>query len=855
MEAKEMNDIFNDGAILFLDGGMGTQLQARGLKPGEVPELWNLERPDDVRAIHGAYLAAGADVVYSNTFGANAAKYHGTAPLADVVEAGVRLAREATKASGHGRVALDIGPTGRLLKPSGDFEFDAAYDAFAAEVVAGARAGADLVVIETMEDAYELKAAVLAAKENSSLPILATVALGEDGTLLTGASVEVVAALLEGLRVDMLGFNCGFGPDRMLPYVRRLAQLVTTPIAVKPNAGMPRLDGGRTVFDVGPEEFARGVVELINAGATIVGGCCGTTPAHIAALHAAIGSLAQAPGKFGAGAPGMFGGLAQAPGKFGGLAQAPGKFGAGASREVLKERTVITSGSRAVEIPFDDTVIIGERINPTGKKRLRVALEEGDTAYILREAVAQAEAGAHILDVNVGVPGLDEPATLDWAVQAVQGVCDLPLQIDTASPAALERALRHYNGKALINSVNGKEESMEAVMPLMAKYGGVAVALTLDEKGIPPTAEGRVAIARKILERGRKYGLKPSDFVIDVLCLAVSAEPQSANVILEAMRRVRGELGCRTCLGVSNISFGLPARPQLNASFYTLALGAGLSAGIVNPLSIEMMSAYRAFRALTGRDAQCAQWVENAAALAQAVSVAASAASAQGGAPAKGASAPGDGQTGSPVAVAIRRGLKDDAAAAAKAALAAGEDPMSIINGGIVAALEEVGKGFEAKTLFLPQLLMAAEAAGAAFEAIRASGMAGTSGRGDSKPIVMATVKGDIHDIGKNICRALLENYGFRVIDLGRDVPPEKILETARREKAPLVGLSALMTTTVGAMEETIKLIHAELPECKVAVGGAVLTQDYADKIGADFYTKDAMELVRLVEQFMAGLK
>ena len=840
MEAKEMNDFFNDGAILFLDGGMGTQLQARGLKPGEVPELWNLERPDDVRAIHGAYLAAGADVVYSNTFGANAAKYHGAAPLADVVEAGVRLAREATKAAGHGRVALDIGPTGRLLKPSGDFEFDAAYEAFAAEVVAGARAGADLVVIETMGDAYELKAAVLAAKENSSLPILATVALGEDGTLLTGASVEVVAALLEGLRVDMLGFNCGFGPDRMLPYVRCLAQLVTSPIAVKPNAGMPRLDGGRTVFDVGPEEFARGVVELINAGASIVGGCCGTTPAHIAALHAAI-----APGKFGAGAPG----------KFGGLAQAPGKFGAGASREVLKERTVITSGSRAVEIPFEDTVIIGERINPTGKKRLRVALEEGDTAYILREAVAQAEAGAHILDVNVGVPGLDEPATLDWAVQAVQGVCDLPLQIDTASPAALERALRHYNGKALINSVNGKEESMEAVMPLMSKYGGVAVALTLDEKGIPPTAEGRVAIARKILERGRKYGLKPSDFVIDVLCLAVSAEPQSANVILEAIRRVRGELGCRTCLGVSNISFGLPARPQLNASFYTLALGAGLSAGIVNPLSIEMMSAYRAFRALTGRDAQCAQWVENAAALAQAISVPASAANAQGGAPAKGGAAPGDGQTGSPVAVAIRRGLKDDAAAAAKAALAAGEDPMSIIIGGIVTALEEVGKGFEAKTLFLPQLLMAAEAAGAAFETIRASGMAGTSGRADSKPIVMATVKGDIHDIGKNICRALLENYGFRVIDLGRDVPPEKILETARREKAPLVGLSALMTTTVGAMEETIRLIHAELPECKVAVGGAVLTQDYADKIGADFYTKDAMELVRLVEQFMAGLK
>ena len=796
-----MKGLFNSDRVFFLDGAMGTQLQEKGLRPGEIPELWNLSHPDDVRAVHDAYFAAGADAVYANTFGANPAKYHGDAPLADVIAAGVGLAREAAANAGGRRfVALDVGPTGRLLKPAGDFEFDAAYDAFAEQIRVGAKAGADLIAIETMGDAYELKAAVLAAKENSSLPVIATVALGEDGKLLTGASPECVAAILEGLRVDALGFNCGLGPDRMLQFFKRLAAATSIPLVVKPNAGMPKIVDGRTVFTVGPEEFAKDVAALVEAGASIVGGCCGTTPAHIAAISSLSSNV---------------------------------------SRPNLVQRTIVASGSRAVEIPFNDTIIIGERINPTGKKKLRAALSEGDVAYVLREAVSQAEAGAHVLDVNVGVPGLDEPSVLDATVQAVQSVTDLPLQIDTSDPAALERALRHYNGKALVNSVNGKEESMSAVLPLVAKYGGVVVALTLDENGIPPTADGRIAIAKKILRRGEECGLKPSDFVIDVLCLAVSAEAQSANVILEALRRVRSELGCRTCLGVSNISFGLPARPLLNATFYTMALANGLSAGIVNPLAADMMTAYRAFRALTAKDPACGEWVKCFKDWTPASAVVATGKS----------SAIGENSqdSGSPVSSAIRRGLKADAASAAKSALAEGAAPLDIVNAGIVPALEEVGKGFEAGTVFLPQLLMAAEAAGAAFDVVRAS-MPPQDAGSVNGPIVVATVKGDIHDIGKNICRALLENYGFKVIDLGRDVPPKTVVATVKRENAKLVGLSALMTTTVGAMEETIRLVHEELPGCKVAVGGAVLTQDFADKIGADSYSKDAMGLVRYAE-------
>ena len=814
-----MKNLFADRSrIFFLDGGMGTQLQLKGLQPGEIPELWNVRRPDDVRAVHEAYFAAGSNAVYANTFGANPAKYHGDVPLADVISAGIAIAREAASGKGYPQgksrfVALDIGPTGRLLKPSGDFEFDAAYDAFAEQVRIGSAAGADFIVVETMGDTYELKAAVLAAKENSSLPVIATVALGDDGKLLTGANVECVAALLEGLRVDALGLNCGFGPDRMLEHVKRLAAATTLPIVVKPNAGMPQIVDGRTVFTVGPEAFAQDVAALIDAGASIVGGCCGTTPTHIAAVCGAFGEHALPVGR---GAP------------------------------TAPHSTVVTSGSRAVEIPFNDTIIIGERINPTGKKKLRAALTEGDVAYVLREAVAQADAGAHILDVNVGVPGLDEPAVLDATIQAVQSVTDLPLQVDTSDPKALERALRHYNGKALVNSVNGKEESLASVLPLVAKYGGAVVALTLDESGIPPTAEGRLDIARKILARGAEYGLKPADFVVDVLCLAVSADANSANVILEALERVRTELGCRTCLGVSNISFGLPARPLLNAAFYTMALDRGLSAGIINPLSTDMMTAYRAYRALTAKDTACGEWIESFKDWSPADKTGQTCFIKAGS---EGQSSSADAE--SALSAAIRRGLKSDAAAATREALAGGTAPLDIIASGIVPALEVVGKGFESGTMFLPQLLMAAEAAGAAFDVVRAS-MPPQAAGAVKGPIVMATVKGDIHDIGKNICRALLENYGFKVIDLGRDVSPETVVEAAKREKARLVGLSALMTTTVGAMEETVKMVHDEVPGCQVTVGGAVLTADYAAKIGADHYAKDAMGLVRYAEKLFA---
>ena len=807
-----LNRLLAERRLLMLDGGMGTELQARGLQAGEVPEEWNLRRPDDVRAVHAAYCAAGADIVMANTFGANPAKYHGAAPLAEVVAAGVRLARAAADAAG-GRpryVALDVGPTGRLLKPAGDCAFDDAYASFAEQIRLGAAAGADLVVVETMSDVYELKAAVLAAKENCDLPVIATVALGADGKLLTGAGPEVVAAVLEGLHVDALGFNCGLGPDLLLPFVKRLVAATNLPVVVKPNAGLPKVVDGETVFLVGPEAFARDVADLVKAGATVVGGCCGTTPAHLAAVRRAVDALAAA-GELPAPRPPV-------------------------------AKTVVTSYARAVELPLDDSLVIGERINPTGKKRLKEAYRTGDVGYVLREAIAQAEAGAHILDVNAGVPGLDEPAVLDATVQAIQGVTDVPLQIDTSDAEALARALRHYNGKALVNSVNGKDEVMDAVFPLVAKYGGVVVALTLDEAGIPPTAAGRLAIAEKILARGAAYGLRPCDFVIDVLCLAVSADRASVPVILESLRLVRERLGCRTVLGVSNVSFGLPARPFLNGTFYALALQAGLTTAIVNPLSMEMMTAYHAWRALTGRDAQCMDWI----AAVTAGQVGASAAVP----PAPAVEAPGaETAAASPLTAAITHGLKGDAATIAGGLLATGRTPVEVIDGEIVPALEIVGRGFERGKVFLPQLLMAAEAARAAFEVIRRElAKSGTPSvlRG---PIVIATVKGDIHDIGKNNVRALLENYGFKVVDMGRDVPPEKIVETAVRLDCRLVGLSALMTTTVGFMEETIRQLKAAKPDCRTVVGGAVLTADYAAQIGATYYAKDAMATVRVAEE------
>ena len=809
---------------LILDGGMGTLLQERGLQAGETPEDWNVERPDDIAAIHRAYVEAGAQVIYTNTFGANRLKYHGRHELEEVIRAGLAVAAkskaEAEVEQRNVRIALDIGPTGKLLKPAGDLPFDDAVSAFAEtikiatstlrlQLPTSTYSVPDLIVIETMGDIFELKAAVIAAKETCDLPIWATVAVDADGKLLTGGSVECVATLLESLGVDAYGFNCGLGPDRMLPHVERLAKVSTKPIIVKPNAGLPTLVGGRTVFSFGPDEFAGHVAQLVQAGASIVGGCCGTTPAHIKKINTEI-SIAESAGSLRSGSP---------------------------STSQIKNSVLVSSGTSVVALAPHTGLIIGERINPTGKRLLKEAYAKGDTAYVLREAVKQVDAGARILDVNCGVPGLDEAALLDATVEAVQGVATCPLQIDTADPVALERALRHVNGKSLVNSVNGKRESMDAVFPLVRKYGGAIVALCLDESGIPPTSEGRLAIAKRILDEGAKYGFTKSDFVFDALTLAVSSDPNAAKVTLETVKRLTDELGVNTVLGVSNVSFGLPNRPALNNAMYALAKRVGLSAAIANPAVIRDEIDPAAEDVLMGRDRNCARWIE---------SNRVEEGSKGTTDPQRPSSTLGD----SNLAAAVRRGLKDDARVAAAAMLAAGEPPLEVIENGIVPALEEVGRGFEKGTVFLPQLLMSADAAGEAFGVVK--GAMGSSRSSDSSgsraPIVIATVKGDIHDIGKNIVRALLENYGFDVIDLGRDVPPEKIVETAAKSGAMLVGLSALMTTTVGAMAETIRQLKAAGLACKTVIGGAVVTQEYADSIAADFYAKDAMRTVRIAE-------
>ena len=790
--------------LAFLDGGFGTMVQAAGLTPGKDPTDWNIENPEAVASVHCAYAEAGSGIVLANTFGANRLKYHGPYQLKDLIASAVSIARRASV-----KVALDIGPSGKLLKPAGDTDFDVAYEAFAEMVRYGAEAGADLVFVETMGDTRELKAAVLAAKLNSNLPVYASVALDESGKLLTGASVECVAALMESLGVDAYGFNCGLGPDKMLTFVERLAKVATKPIIVKPNAGMPKIVDGRTVFTVGPDEFGETVAKLVDAGASIVGGCCGTTPAHIAAARRMLSGNVQR-----------------------GRTQSPART------------TIVSSGTGVVELRPHEGLIIGERINPTGKKLLKEAYLRGDTAYVLREAVKQVDAGAQILDVNCGVPGIDEAATLERTVETVQSVATCPLQIDTADPTALERALFRVNGKPLVNSVNAKRESMDAVFPLVKRYGGAIVALCLDENGIPGSADGRIALARRILDEGAKYGFGREDFVFDALTLAVSADPQAAVVTLDTVRRLTEELGVNTVLGVSNVSFGLPNRPALNNAMYALAKRAGLSAAIANPSLIRAELDPAAEDVLLARDRNCERWIAKNAVQ-----------DSEGGR-ARAANAP-QGVAAGPEALgaAIRRGLRDDASAAAKAMLDGGATAMDVIEKGIVPALEQVGNAFEKGTAFLPQLLMAADAAGDAFAVVRKFGLKGSGATGASshsqRPIVIATVKGDIHDIGKNIVRALLENYGFDVIDLGRDVAPETIVERAKACNAGMIGLSALMTTTVGAMAETIRLAKEAGLDAKTFVGGAVVTQEYADSIGADYYAKDAMQSVRIAERVL----
>ena len=802
---------------LFCDGGMGSLLQASGLKPGELPELWNISHPEKLQEIHLSYLEAGADIMTTNTFGANRLKFGDQ--LEAIVTAGVKNARAAVEKAGHGYVALDMGPTGRLLKPLGDLDFEDAVDLYKEVAAIGAKAGADLVLIETMSDSYELKAAVLAAKEaafrpdtGEQLPIFATVIFDEKGKLLTGGNIASTTALLEGLKVDALGINCGLGPVQMKGILEELLEWSSLPILVNPNAGLPRSENGKTVYDIDPGEFAKVMGEIAAMGAVITGGCCGTTPEHIRLMAEECRDI-----------PVVW--------------------------PEPKRRTVVSSYSQAA-VMGQATLIVGERINPTGKAKFKQALRDHDIEYILREAVSQQDNGAHILDVNAGLPGIDEAGVMEEVVRELQAITDLPLQIDTSDPAAMERALRIYNGKPLINSVSGKEESMEAVFPLAAKYGGVVIGLCLDENGIPDTAEGRLEVGKKIINRASQYGIRPEDIILDGLCMTVSSDSKGALTTLETLRRIRDELGVGTVLGVSNISFGLPQREIINGAFFTMAMECGLGAAIINPNSEAMMRAYYSFNALMDRDPQCSSYIERYGAVsAPAVSRAPVSGQDRNGSSVLGQASrelPED--KGAALSASIERGLKEGAREAVEALLKE-QEPLDIINRYMIPALDHVGKGFEKGTLFLPQLLMSAEAAKAAFEVIKEK--MEQSGQVQEKKgrIILATVKGDIHDIGKNIVKVLLENYSYEVLDLGKDVPPETIVKTAVEKKVTLVGLSALMTTTVPNMEETIRQLKQSDPSIRVMVGGAVLTEEYAAAIGADAYCKDAMASVNYAQE------
>lgn len=798
--------------ILFFDGGMGTLLQARGLEAGELPENWNLTHPDIVRELHRDYLEAGADIILANTFGANSLKFPDN--LEEIVIAGVQNAKKAVEETGKdGYVALDVGPTGKLLRPLGTLDFEDAVSVFARTIRAGAKAGADLILIETMSDTYELKAAMLAAKENADLPVMATVIFGENGKMLTGATPEAVTALLEGLGADAFGMNCGLGPKQMKPIFERLAQSASIPLIINPNAGLPRSENGKTVFDVEPEEFAQDMKAFAEDGAWLLGGCCGTTPAHIKALAESCRDITPKP-------------------------------------LTDKNLTLVSSYSHAVELG-KAPVIIGERINPTGKAKFKQALRDRNVEYILEAGVKQTDAGAHILDVNVGLPEIDEPSLMKETVYELQSILDAPLQIDTTNMEAMEKALRIYNGKAMINSVNGKEEIMKQVFPLAKKYGGVVVGLALDEDGIPDTVEGRLAVAEKIYKTAESYGIARKDIVIDALTMTMSTDSNSANVTLETVRRIKQQ-GGRTVLGVSNISFGLPQREVINSAFFTMAMQAGLSAGIINPNSQAMMQSYDTFRVLGGFDNQCLSYVEKYSVVKAAppagTKTTASAKTASDTAPTAGSASPTSGSMD--LKTCIIKGFKDQAYKVTKKMLEE-KEPLAIINTELVPALDTVGKGFEKGTMFLPQLLMSAEAAKSGFAAVKEFMEAKGGSQQKKATVVIATVKGDIHDIGKNIVRVLLENYGYDVIDLGKDVPPEKVVETVVETHAPLLGLSALMTTTVVNMEETIRQVKAAAPWCKIVVGGAVLTQEYADMIGADYYGKDAMQTVYYAESLL----
>lgn len=776
--------------IVYLDGGMGTLLQKSGLQPGELPEHWNISHPEVIREIHKSYYDSGSNVVNTNTFGANTLKFS-IDELDEIICHAVKNADEARKASSGEQkkfIALDVGPTGKLLKPLGDLDFEDAVKIFAETIRLGVKHGVDLITIETMNDSYETKAAVLAAKENSDLPIIVTNAYGENGRLMTGANPAVMAAMLEGMGVDAIGANCSLGPKQLMDVMDELLKYCSVPVAFKPNAGLPKSDGKVTYYDVDADEFAQDIKLSVENGVRIVGGCCGTTPEFIKKVCELTRGMKP--------------------------------------KEIEKKTySVCTSYNKAVFFG-EKPILIGERINPTGKKRFKQALLENDIGYILQEAVNQQAKGVHVLDVNVGLPGIDEAQMLTTSVCELQCVTDLPLQIDSSDPVAMESALRRYNGKAMINSVNGKEENMNAIFPLVKKYGGFVVALTLDEKGIPSTVEGRMKIARKILLTAALYGINKKDIIFDPLAMTVSADKMSAVTTLETVKKITEQLGCNTSLGVSNVSFGLPSRELVNAAFFTTAMENGLSAAIMNPYSARMMEAYYSFNVVKGLDDNCMDFINFASQQEVQPTV--------------------KHESSLTLKEAIEKGLKEKSSEITTAML--GENaPLDIVNSHVIPALDDVGRRFEEKKLFLPQLLMSAEAAKASFEVIKAA-MEADGNSVKKGNIIIATVHGDIHDIGKNIVKLLLENYGYNVIDLGKNVPPETVLNAVIENHAPLVGLSALMTTTVPAMEETVKLVKEKAPWCKTVVGGAVLTQDYADKIGADKYAADAMESVRYAE-------
>lgn len=766
--------------IKFFDGSMGTMLQSAGLKPGELPELLNLTNEETVLAVHTAYAEIGSEYITTNTFGANSLKMEN---YAEVIKKGVEIAGRLGK-----KVALDIGPTGKLLKPMGDLDFEKAIDIFA-EVVNAGKNGSDVILIETMSDTYEIKAAVLAAKENCDLPIFVTMIFDENGRLLTGADIKTAVTMLEGLGVDAIGFNCGLGPKQMLRFVEEIRKWTSLPIIVQPNAGLPESVNGKTVYNVSPEEFAGDMQKMAKLGVSYLGGCCGTTPKHIEEM---IKLCSDIP------------------------ADVPEK----------KSFSLVSSYSETVELGAKP-IVIGERINPTGKKLFKEALRRNDIDYIIKEGISQKEAGAHILDVNVGLPEIDEIAMMKSAVYNLQSVLSSPLQIDTTDIEALETALRIYNGKPMLNSVNGKEKNMEEVFPLAKKYGAVVVCLCLDENGIPETADGRIEIAERIIHKAAEYGIEKKDLIVDALTMTISTDKNNSIETLKAVKYIREVLGVNTVLGVSNISFGLPKRDAINTAFFTLALQSGLSAGIINPKSQAMMNAYYSYNALAALDDNCTEYIES-------VTV----------------SDTPKTEAAVTLHTAIVKGMKEDAAACARELLK-DNDSLEVINSHIIPALDEVGAGFEANKVFLPQLLMSADSAKAAFDVIKEALILSGAEEKSGNKIVIATVHGDIHDIGKNIVKVLLANYGFDVIDLGKDVPEEDVVRAVIENDVKLVGLSALMTTTVPAMERTIQLLH-EQTDAKIFVGGAVLTQAYADMIHADWYTKDAMESVRVAKEFFS---